>query len=214
MFLLRSLGVIICTLFVFTTSAFAAEVNFDDLTEVFDEELVSPYAGFTWENFRYFTFDFNNDSILDGFDRGVVSPENAAYSGGEVGDPGSETTRVGHIGSPTPFDFVSAYFGAINYTSMVLTVQGFHGAVMTVSTTINLDNNGADQFFFPTFTNLTSLRMFGVEAGAVDNGGCGTYNCTQFTIDNFQFTPVPEPSTLTLVGAGALAGFRRLRRRR
>lgn len=217
MFLLRPLVVIICVLFVFAAPASAAVIDFEDIvipnpdTDLIDLAGLSPYQGFNWTNFDAYGFS----PLFPQFNTGITSGTNAAFSGGELGDPGSEATRIGQIDSPTPFNFVSAYFGAINYTSMSLTVQGFQGAVMTASTTITLDNNGADQFFFPTFTNLTSLRLFGVEAGAVDNGGCGTFNCTQFSVDDLATTtPVPEPSTLALVGAGALAGLRRLRRRR
>jgi hypothetical protein len=76
-----------------------------------------------------------------------------------------------------------------------------------------VDNGGADQFLFPAFTNIDSLRIFGVQP-ATDP----CFNCTTFTLDDFEYgpatAPVPEPSTLALVGAGALAGLRRLRRRR
>ncbi len=73
-----------------------------------------------------------------------------------------------------------------------------------------------------TFTSAVPFSTATLEAfapgGGVPGGGTGPQAPTQFAIDNLSLTPaaaVPEPSTLALLalGGGALAGWRRRRRR-
>lgn len=208
-------------LFVLAAPARAEVVNFDDLTPVFDASLASPYAGYQWENFRYYAFDFNNDGT-DEFDPGVVSQTNAAYSGGDLFVEGGTVQIVGVISRATPFDFVSAYLGSVWLQAMSLTVQGYLGATQAFSTVVQLDNNGADKFAF-NFTNVDRVTLVGTFDPNDPNGNS---NVSQFTVDNVEFgtpgsgpggpsdpAPVPEPATLSLVGLGVAAALGTRRRR-
>jgi hypothetical protein len=170
--------------------------------------LPSPYQGFTWQDFRYYSFDAN--AGFPTWQAGIVSQPNAAYSGGEVG----VTQIVGVISSATPFDFVSAYLGSPNYATMNLTVQGLQGSTVAFSQVVSVNNNGADLFTF-NFLNIDSLRFFGSDT---PGDPCGDFNCSQFSVDDLQFAPattaVPEPSTMSLLGLGALALMRKRQRRK
>jgi hypothetical protein len=184
-----------------------AAITFDDLPQTFDSALASPYQGFDWQNFRYYSFTAN--AGFPTWQNGIVSQPNAAYSGGEIGT----TQIIGTISSATPFDFVSAYLGSPNYATMNLTVQGLQGSTVAFSQVVSVNNNGADPFTF-NFINIDSLRLFGSDTAG---DPCGTFNCSQFTVDNLQFAPanstIPEPATLLLVGGGLVALRRRLKKR-
>lgn len=189
--------------------ATAATIDFDDLPETFDDALPSPYQGFDWENFRYYSFDDN--AGFPTWQNGIVSQPNAAYSGGEIGTD----QIVGVISRAAPFDFISAYLGAPNYATMNVTVQGLLGNVVLYSQVVTVDNNGADQFTF-NFLNIDRVRIFGSDTA---NDPCGDFNCSQFSVDDLEFGPptltaVPEPSSVSLLGLGALALLRRRLSRR
>src|SRR5690348_11171994 len=85
----------------------AAIVNFDDLdVSAGDVSLdsLSSYQGFNWANFSAYTATPG----FPGFDNGIISPNNAAYSGGELFGA-TVTPVIGKIEAASPFDFVSAY---------------------------------------------------------------------------------------------------------
>lgn len=189
----------------------AAVINFDDLADVADAPMPSPYQGFSWTDVQYFTNDlFGPPFGPDGFDNGIVSQKNAAYSGGADTATGLNQV-VAVISSPSTFNFVSAYLGAVYYDTMNLTVQGFQGSTLLFSQVVVLDNNlttgSANKFTF-NFTNIDTIKMF----GSLADPNCT--NCSQFTMDDIEFTPVPEPSTLSLVALGAAAALRRRSRNR
>ena len=210
-------GFVVCALLGLIGTAQGATIDFDDLAETFDDALPSPYAGFGWENFRYYSFDANTG--FPEWQAGIASEPNAAYSGGELFENGGEVPYVGTISRATPFDFVSATFGSLLYGTMDLIVEGYLGNTLKFSQTLAVDNTGADLFML-NFTNIDRVRIFGSDN---PNDPCGTSNCSLFAIDDFTWqqattvpTNVPEPSTLALLGAGVLVGLgqRRVRRRR
>jgi hypothetical protein len=202
-------AVVIGVLLGLAGTARAATIDFDDLPETFDDALPSPYAGFDWADFRYFSFDAN--AGFPAWQAGIASQPNAAYSGGELVDGnGVETQIVGVISRATPFDFVSATFATPWYSSMNLTVEGYLGGVLKFSQTVATDNDGADLFAF-NWTNIDSVKMFGSDG----IGDPCTFNCSQLIVDDFSWQratlPVPEPLTLALFGLGLLAVLRHRR---
>ncbi|SFU58564.1 PEP-CTERM sorting domain-containing protein [Nitrosospira multiformis] len=194
--------------------ASATIVNFDDLDASGGDlvlDSLNPYQGFTWTNFSAYT------SIpgFPGFNNGIVSPDNAAYSGGELFGP-TITPVIGKIEASDPFDFVSAYLGSGYYDNLNLTVQGWHNGSLLFMRSVILDTN-APVFVNFGFTGIDELNFFaGVTPATADPFFCGTVNCTQFTLDNLTFAPasttpppdpnpLPEPSTLALIGLAGMA---------
>ena len=203
-------GVVVCVLLGLAGTSRAATIDFDDLPETFDDALTSPYAGFDWTEFRYFSFDDN--AAFPTWQAGIASKPNAAYSGGELVDGnGVETQIVGVISRATPFDFVSASLATPWYSAMDLTLEGYLGGVLKFSQTVSTDNNGADLFAF-NWTNIDTIRLVGSDAP----GDPCTFNCSQFIVDDlvWQRATVPEPAALALLGAGLLASLRLRRSRR
>jgi MYXO-CTERM domain-containing protein len=191
-------------------------VNFDDLdASAGDLDLggVSPYHDFTWSNF----FAYTSTPGFPGFNNGIVSLDNAAFSGGEIF--GAATIPiVGTITAVSPFDFISGYLGAGYYDNLDVTAEGFRGGTMLFSKTVTVGTGGAQLFNFG-FTGIDQLDFFGAQTSSInDPFNCGAFNCTQFTLDDATFntssstSPVPEPpavSLLALAVFGLLAARRR-----
>ena len=188
-------------------SSTASTINFDDLQETFDDPLPSPYAGFSWDNFRYFSFDDN--AGFPTWQAAISSKPNAAYSGGTLGPD----QIVGTFSRTTAFDFTSAYLGVVNYATMNLTVQGWLGGVLKYSQVVSLDSNGADLFVF-NFLNVDAVTL----TGSINANDPCDFNCSQFTVDDIVYgratQTVPEPATVSLLGLGAAALWRARRSRR
>jgi hypothetical protein len=190
----------------------AAVINFDDIDASGGDvslDSLNPYQGFTWTNFSAYT----NVPGFPGFNNGIVSPANAAYSGGELFGP-AITPVIGRIEADHAFDFVSAYLGSGYYDNLHLTVQGRLNGALLYTKTLALDT-AAPLFTNFSFTGVNELDFFaGTTAFTTDPFQCGTVNCTQFTLDNLTFTPasttpppnpLPEPSTLALIGLAGIA---------
>jgi hypothetical protein len=195
---------------------FAAVITFDDLDASLEDinlDGMSPYQGFTWKNVSAYAAVPG----FPGFNNGIVSPNNAAYSGGEIlGD-----AVVGKILSPTAFDFTSAYLGARYYDDLTVTLQGFSGTTLKFTQSVTVNTSGAKLFTFD-FANINELDFFASRtAFTTDPFGCGPSNCTQFTLDNIAgpggAIPIPEPSCVSLVSFGIIVfltamGLERLHR--
>ena len=205
----------------------AATVDFDDIDASFGDvvlDSLGPYQGFTWTNFSAYTIVPG----FPGFNNGIVSPDNAAYSGGELFGP-AVTPIIGKIAADDPFDFVSAYLGSGYYDNLSLTVQGKLDGSVLFTRSVILDTTTPILVNF-SFTSIDELNFFaGTTPATTDPFACGTVNCTQFTLDNLTFAPasstpppdpdpdpepnpVPEPSTPALIGlAGMVAAAIRRR---
>jgi hypothetical protein len=196
--------------------ASAAIVNFDDLDASGGDVVLdglSPYQGFTWTNFSAYT----NTPGFPGFNNGIVSPDNAAYSGGELFGA-TVTPVIGKIEAANSFDFVSVYLGSGYYDDLSITVQGRLNGALLFTRTLTLDT-AAPLFVNFGFTGIDELDFFAAAtASTTDPFQCGTVNCTQFTVDDLTFAPgsttpppdpnpLPEPPSLALIGLGGLGAW-------
>ena len=192
----------------------AAIINFDDIDASLGDVILGNYQGFTFQNFSAYTAVPG----FPGFNNGIVSPNNASYSGGEFrGNP-----VLGRITAPTLFDFTGAYIGSGYYNNLAVTLQGFLSGKPVFTQTVTVGTQGAQAFTF-AFTGISELVISGAAtASSTDPYNCGPVNCNLFTIDDANLmllpqappTAMPEPSTLALLAFGIFVLFplRRLRR--
>src|SRR5579862_684022 len=135
---LLSLAVLMTIVIFADGRATASVVNFDDIDASGGDvilDTLSPYQGFDWTNFSVYT----NTPDFTGFNNGIVSSPNAAYTSGDsLGSP-----IVSTISSTSAFDFVSAYLGAGWYDGLNVTVEGFDGATQDFSKTVTVNTSGA-----------------------------------------------------------------------
>lgn len=215
-------GRMLCALLLLLMSALPAHavlVNFDDIDASAGDvslDAISPYQDFTWTNF----FAYTAAPGFSGFNNGIVSQPNAAYSGGdELGAP-----IIGSITAPASFDFGSGYFGSGWYDNLDVTVEGRLGGALELSQTVTV-NTTAPQLFSFDFTGIDELDFFStVTAATTDPFGCGPSDCSQFTLDDLNFAAVgppppsvPEPSTAIVLFSSlslfSMTAWRRRKRR-
>lgn len=200
---------------IFALPAVAATIGFDDIDASLGDVILGSYQGFTFQNFSAYT----TVPGFPGFNNGIVSPNNAAYSGGEfLGAP-----VLGRITAPTLFDFTGASIGSGYYNNLAVTLQGLLSGTPVFTQTVTVGTQGAQAFTF-AFTGISELVISGTAtASSTDPYTCGPVNCNLFTIDDANLTllptppppaGMPEPSTLALLAFGIFALFplRRLRR--
>jgi hypothetical protein len=187
----------------------AAVISFDDLdASAGDIDLagISPYAGYTWTNVLAYT----TTPGFPGFNNGIASGPNAAYSGGEYLGAFIEPV-IGRVIGSSPFSFLSAAVGSGYYDGLVVTIQGFLGGNLLFSRNVTVGTSGATVFDFG-FGNIDTLAFFAsTNSNTTDPFQCGPTNCTQFTIDDLVFGPpitsVPEPGVLLLLAMGLFVAF-------
>jgi hypothetical protein len=205
--------VCVCALSIISASAASgATINFDDLNATAGDIVLAnlnPYQGFNWMNFSVYT----STPGFPGFNNGIISAPNAAYTTGDVlGSP-----IVSTITATGDFDFVGASVGSGWYDGLSVTVNGLLNGTQAFSRTVMVNTQGAKLFTF-NFDDINEVDIFStITASTTDPYGCGPAGCSQVTLDNLTFTPssgpppVPEPATLPLsvLGVLALAGLRR-----
>ena len=124
------------------------------------------------------------------FDDGVISPGYAAIMGG-----GTVT-----ISAPNgTFDFIGASFTG-GWGTVTVDAEGYSGNNL-IYTQSETAYNGSPTWYDFNFMGIDRLVFIGYG----DN--------TDYAVDNFTYNlnPVPEPTTMLLLGSGliSLAGFRR-----
>ncbi len=186
----------------------AATLNFDDLPSLTDMSTVSPYNGLNWSNYISYTDSGTGAVTYDAYPNGVVSQPGALFSGGELNSAGNEITGTFSGAGGSSFTLNSAYLGAAHYNGQQIVVAGFNGVVPVFSDTLTLTTTGAQKFLFEE-TGLTSVTITPVAGTGTDTYGCGTFNCTQFTMDNLEINDpipasIPEPSSFWLMGIAAV----------
>ena len=186
---------------------FATTINFDDLDTRSGDlilDSLNTYQGFTWTDFSA----YSSVPGFPGFDSGIVSSPNAAYTSGD--ESGFSVTSS--ISSQHAFDLISAKVGAGWYNGLIVTVDGLYGGVQQYSKTLNVNATGEELYAF-NFNSIDTIQISStVTSATTDPYGCGVSECSQVTIDDLELTfgsepPIPttpEPATSGLVVASML----------
>lgn len=160
------------------------------------------YGGLQWQNFNYLDV-LNYDVSPAGYNNANVSGTNVAFNAN------SNPAKI----TGTTFDLDSAYLTGAWRDGLQVEVQGYVGGVLTYDNTYTVNTSGPD---------LINFNYLGVDEVIFTSSG-GTLNpayhdpdrgaaAEQFAMDNLSITfPVPEPSTIALLGlATLLLAFRYL----
>ena len=216
---MKTLTVVTAACCIAVGNAHATTINFDDVNASLgdvDLATLSPYQGFTWSNFYAYT----SQPGFPGFNNGIVSGSNAVYSGGEQASGSSVAPIIGSIQSSTPFNLVSSYMGSGNYDNLNVTVEGLSGSTVLFTKVVSV-NTGPAQLIDFGYTGITAVDLFATTtSGTTDPYACGSFDCTQFTLDDVTVTQgstqasVPEPATLGLLMSGVISLLPLARRRR
>lgn len=178
-------------------TAQATILTFDDIAPVeFNSSIPNGYGELNWDNFSY----SNSLSLPNsGYKNGTVSGNYVAYNA--FGEPAIVKNGV--------FDFNSAYLTAAWNNGLSITVEGLNNGSSLYSTTVVVDTNSPTLFDF-NYRGINELRFTSFGGNNANPGGEGT----QFAMDNFNFTPVPEPaSVLGVLAFGALGAISLLKRK-
>jgi len=207
---MRCVVLVLC-LIAFLTPAAAGDpiavtqtLTFDGLVTQTGEPLPQSYGGLKWENMWVVNPTQNLFEVyaISGYVPGTVSGDSVAYNA--IGQPAAV------IGS-TAFTFNSAYFTAAWNTDLNLNITAYSGDTAIFAAFLTLNPSGP-LFFAPNWSGIDRLSF--VSSGG-QNAGFGGFG-THFALDNFVFTstPIPEPSTLALLGTSLLVALAVRGRRR
>lgn len=176
--------------------AFGSQANvvtFDDITTAGIAGFTTT-GGFNWTN----ALVVNKNAMPNtGYSRGVISGDYSAWS------PSTLSVKKADNSS---FTFNSGYFTSAWDSSQTLKFDGYVGGTNSFTQTVNVNNLAA------TFLDLNWA--------GIDKLTIQATNARQFVLDNLAFNEavvvpnaVPEPTSIALLGMGAL-GFAASRRKK
>jgi hypothetical protein len=207
--------IVLLTLLIFTTISAWSQivVTFDDLNETGSGSfLANGYSGLNWSNiscnnailetgiFAHIGGSPITSNGLTGNFYGMVSPSNVAGLGtSEIESPGSN------------FNFISAYLTGFLNSNLNIEVQGYRGTNLVYDETKVANATNATLFTF----NFLDINRLDFDAfGGLPAFGLENVDSANFTIDNFTFEFIPEPSSLLLAALGGVLLLAVLKRRR
>lgn len=170
-------------------------LTFDDFTDSGLAWLSNGYGGFDWENFKVLDNVLKFNNIQSGYFYGRASGDYVAFNSG-----GGRAMLYSD-----PFDFIGTYLTAAWRNNLRIQVKGYLDDTLIHSRSVTVDWMEPTWFEF-NFTNIDRLEFYsygGTHAPELSGRG------NQFAMDNFTY--VPEPGTLLLLGLG---GTTLLRKRR
>ena len=165
-------------------------ITFDEFSGT-STEIPNGYFGFNW-NTMYSVDGLHYPG--SGYDHGAVSGARTAFNGYVGPTPPMSVTG-------SPFNFDGAYFTAAWSSALSVTVEGYRSGALKYTSTFTVDTSG------PTFESLNYSNIDALRFRSIGFPG------DQFAMDNFTFSPVPEPHALILSVIGLLAlAWKRTRR--
>jgi hypothetical protein len=188
------------------------------IVATFDDTQFGPpafYQGLFWNNFA--TADgITRGTQLPGFDTngyyyGMVSLSHVVYNY-ERFAPADVYSVFGGAGTNIVgmnINFLGAYLTGLWRSNLNIEVQGFRAGSLVYDQTVVASATNAT--FFPlNYMNIDRVKFSSLGGENAGFGGDGP----QYTMDNFTFEVVPEPSALLLTCVGALLLLPFIKRKR
>lgn len=194
------------TILGFASSASAAVLTFDDITNTEVADIFNGYGGFNWQAPQTNSIAMSKDYGYPGLDamQGVTSGDYAAVTNFsyEPGDSFIITSSTSSL-----FDFNSAQFASLDFAQNNISIKGYLGGVLQNEDSFDVTNssvfyyNGGDKFFGIDQLVISSTLDTSGDWIAMDD----------FTYNESAPAPAPEPSSMVLglMGLGSMLGFRR-----